>query len=202
MQVNKVDFPNVGYLIAEFSDEELEPIRQEARKFLRTGFENAGRFNQGLAGHLNNEYHLVESKSYIESLVRPLIDVYRETFPLHDTKRKEYTLENTWINFQKKHEFNPVHFHIGIFSFALWLRLPYDIQEEKSVFPHIVDTENITANFCFQYTDALGNIQRYPIPADRTYQNKLLFFPAEMRHFVNPFYTSDEYRISVSGNFV
>lgn len=202
MHVNNVDFPNIGFLIAEFTNEELEPIRKEARKLLGERFETAARFNQGLAGHLNNEYHLVDSKPYIEQLVKPLIGVYRETYPVYDTKDKEYVLENTWINFQNKHEFNPVHFHIGVFSFALWLKLPYEIEEEKSVFPHVLDSENITANFCFQYTDALGNIQRYPIPADRKYQNKLLFFPAVMRHFVNPFYTSDEYRISVSGNFI
>ena len=28
----------------------------------------------------------------------------------------------------------------------------------------------------------------------------MAFFPAKLNHTVNPFYTSDEYRISISGN--
>jgi len=48
----------------------------------------------------------------------------------------------------------------------------------------------------------LGNIRSHDLPVDKSYEKKLLLFPATMRHSVYPFYTSDDYRISVSGNFL
>lgn len=200
MEVSSQTFSNLGFLSATLTDDDVKPIVEEVNE-LQKNFETATRFNQGLAGHLNNEYHLFECKPYIEKLFRPLVYEYKNRFPPFDCKDGEYFLDNVWVNFQTKHEFNPVHHHLGVFSFALWLKVPYYIKEENKIFPHIKEHENITANFCFQYTDVLGEIQRHPIPADKTYENKLIFFPAKMRHFVNPFYTSDEYRISVSGNF-
>jgi hypothetical protein len=200
MEISSQHFSNLGFLSVELTDNDVKPIVEETIEIYKN-FQKATRFNQGLAGHLNNEYHLFKCKSYIEKLLLPLVYEYKNTFSGYECKNEGYFLENTWVNFQKKHEFNPVHHHLGIFSFALWLRIPYYIEDEYKTFPNINPGENITANFCFQYIDALGEIQRCPIPADKTYENKLLFFPAKMRHFVNPFYTSDEYRISVSGNF-
>lgn len=201
MEVSEQNFTNLGFLFVSLTDEDVKPIIEEVNE-LQKNFEAATRFNQGLAGHLNNEYHLFECKSYIENLLLPLVNEYKNRFPHFYCKSGPYFLDNVWVNYQKKHEFNPVHYHYGIFSFALWLKMPYYVEDEYNTFPHIIAGENITASFCFQYTDALGEIQRYPIPADKTCENKLVFFPAKMRHFVNPFYSSDEYRISVSGNFI
>jgi len=200
MEVSSQHFNNLGFLSVDLSEDDVRPIVEEVKEIYKN-FEKSTRFNQGLAGHLNNEYYLFKCKEHIEKLLLPLVYEYKNTFPHLECKNEGYFLENVWVNYQKKHEFNPVHHHFGVFSFALWLRVPYYIQEEYKIFPHINPGENITANFCFQYTDALGEIQRHPVAADKTYENKLLFFPAKMRHFVNPFYTSDEYRISVSGNF-
>jgi hypothetical protein len=200
MEISEINFSNLGFLRVTLSDEDVRPIVNEVNE-LKKNFDGAVRFNQGLAGHLNNEYHLFKCKPDLQNLLLPLVYEYKKTFPHFDCKEEGYFLENTWVNFQKKHEFNPVHHHLGIFSFAMWLKIPYFIEDEYKTFPHIKVEENITANFCFQYTDALGEIQRYPIPADKTWENNLVFFPAKMKHFVNPFYTSDEYRISISGNF-
>ena len=200
MEISSQNFSNLGFLFVNLNDDDVKPISEEVDE-LQKNFEVATRFNQGLAGHINNEYQLFACKSYIEKLFRPLIYEYKNIFPHFACKDGEYFLDNIWVNFQKKHEFNPVHYHSGIFSFALWIKIPYNIQDENKIFPYMTDRENITANFCFEYIDALGEISRHPVPADKTYENKLLFFPSKIRHFVNPFYSSDEYRISVSGNF-
>ena len=39
------------------------------------------------------------------------------------------------------------------------------------------------------------------IELDRNSAGKMVIFPATLKHSVYPFYTSDDYRISVSGNF-
>jgi len=38
------------------------------------------------------------------------------------------------------------------------------------------------------------------LDVDKSFENKLLMFPASYNHQVYPFYTSDEERITVSGN--
>ena len=35
---------------------------------------------------------------------------------------------------------------------------------------------------------------------DKSFEGKMLMFPSKQMHAVNPFYTSDGYRITVSGN--
>lgn len=59
---------------------------------------------------------------------------------------------------------------------------------------------NCPAHFQFTYTDTLGQINQELIPVDKTYDGVLCIFPSKLNHQVYPFYTSDEYRISVSGN--
>ena len=43
-------------------------------------------------------------------------------------------------------------------------------------------------------------VESHIITLDHTYEGTILIFPAWLQHMVTPFYTSDDYRISVSGN--
>ena len=56
------------------------------------------------------------------------------------------------------------------------------------------------SDFDFHYIDVLGSHRTaaYAMNPDR--KGTILFFPAEMRHQVYPFYEDDGTRISISGN--
>jgi hypothetical protein len=54
--------------------------------------------------------------------------------------------------------------------------------------------------FQFHYTDILGNITGAVLPIDKKWEGQMLLFPALLNHSVFPFYSSNDYRISVSGN--
>ena len=200
MQIEKVDFPNVGFLKCKVDDLDLLPLNNEISE-IYSDFSKGDSFATGLAGHLKQQYRLYKSKEHLQNLILPTVYKFKETFPNHDYRGETYKLENSWVNFQHKWEFNPPHFHLGEFSFALWVRIPYDIEEERKVFPEIKKEENLVGSFSFQYIDTLGLIQRYRIECSKEHENTLLVFPAKMFHFVSPFYTTDEYRITVSGNF-
>jgi hypothetical protein len=203
---NIVNFKNFGFLQVRFTDKQLKPIIDEIQK-IQSNFSLAIETNEKLAGHINHEYDLIDSLPYIESLFSPLIREYESIYDYG----KEFTmlsddvpiyLESAWVNFQKKHEFNPPHNHSGIYSFALWIKIPYSYENEKEMFPKLSDTTtNVTGSFSFQYVNVLGNVSSYTINLDKTSENYAVFFPAKMIHGVHPFYTSDDYRISVSGNF-
>jgi hypothetical protein len=206
VKYNIVNFRNVGFLNAQFTDEQLKPIKDEIQK-IQSNFSLATEANSILAGHIKHEYHLTDSLSHLEQLFSPLIHAYDSTFDYNKefnilSKNVPIYLDSAWVNFQQKHEFNPPHNHSGIYSFALWIKIPYSYKNEKAMFPKLGhNTINSTGSFNFQYVNALGKISTYTITLDTTSENCAVFFPAEMVHDVNPFYTSDDYRISVSGNF-
>ena len=111
-----------------------------------------------------------------------------------------WKLKDCWVNFQKKHEFNPIHNHTGVFSFVYWVKIPYDIEEELQL--EFVKNSNTPAAsvFSFIYTDILGRCKQRNLNLTEMDQGTLVFFPAKLVHQVYPFFTSDDYRISISGN--
>jgi hypothetical protein len=109
-------------------------------------------------------------------------------------------LFNTWVNFQKKHEFNPIHTHDGIFSFVIWHKVPFKKEDEYARFPNMKEDQIKAGHFAFIVSGQLGNIIQHDMCIDKTWEGKMAFFPANLNHIVYPFYTSDEYRISISGN--
>lgn len=196
-------FPNYGYVIAKFTDIELKPVWDEVNSILED-FNSGSSRNYDLAGHLKKQYSLSKCKPHIEQLMLPYVRVYEDQFNYIKSlkfmnKDLPLALDEPWVNFQQKCEFNPPHDHSGVYSYALWLKIPYSIQDEKNVFPA---TRNSSAGcFNFHYTSSLGTSGVETIPADKEYENFAVIFPSCMMHSVNPFYTSDDYRISVSGNF-
>ena len=102
----------------------------------------------------------------------------------------------------KKTEFNPVHHHAGLFSFVIWHKIPYDIKTEILNSPSKrFDGSNTTGSFEF-IVPAFNKpgMETCLIMADKKYEGAIIVFPSYINHVVWPFYTSDEYRISLSGN--
>lgn len=110
------------------------------------------------------------------------------------------TVSSLWVNFQRKYEFNPIHEHDGIYSFVIWMDIPYDHEEECSL-PWVKGSkmEQVVGGFNFIYHDG-NRIGCHVIPGDRSLNGTMLLFPSFLQHEVYPFYTSDEYRVSISGN--
>ena len=199
--------PNVGILNAKFTDDELKPMLDEINDIKTKNF-SAKKFNSKLAGNLEKGFELIECHSYINLLLLPLTKTYDKQFKIADEiggpifkKPIPVTLKHLWVNFQKKNDFNPIHRHGGVFSFVIWIDIPYAIDDEKSQPTSKESTSNIPGHFQFVYTNILGETSSYNIPADYTFKNQMVMFPAKLSHSVYPFRTSDEYRISVSGNF-
>ena len=104
-----------------------------------------------------------------------------------------------WANFQKKHEFNPLHDHHGMFSFVIWMDIPYSWEDEKKNSFVRGTMEDVVGNFTTVYSD--GDEIRYQSWKMSPEMNgTMLVFPANMKHQVYPFYTTDKERISISGN--
>ena len=199
-------FNNIGYIIVDINEQDLNPIKNEIKN-IQQDYSKAESFNSNLAGNIEKEYVIKNSFNVINNIVSPYIKLYIDHFKYMPssfslTKDVPIALDKPWVNFMEKYEFNPPHIHSGLFSFVMWIDIPYDIKDEMKRNASKNSASNTPGHFGFIQANALGELRASYIPVDKTYNNKMAIFPASMMHFVNPFYTSDEYRISVAGNYL
>jgi len=203
------DLPNIGVIEVKVPDDIMAVLTTSIKKMMAENFTSAVGYQQNLVGHLEKEFLLDQAcRDALEPMVIEVGNMYEERWNYASqvdtggftTATPGLALQNLWVNFQKKHEFNPTHTHTGIYSFVVWMRIPYRLTDEESYFPAIKDTAQKTSKFTFHYSNILGMNSAFSLPVDQDWEGKMLFFPAALTHGVYPFYTSDEYRISVAGN--
>ncbi len=168
--------------------------------------------NHKLIGHIKEEYKLEWDKNFEDFILgdcldHPQMQSHTKGITVLNTSKPFY-IESLWVNYQKKYEFNPPHNHSGIYSFVIFVDIPFDLEKEYEYFGevggyrHNVPKRNsiYTSNFAFINTDYSGDIRCDSLNVDKSYEGKIIMFPAKQLHQVFPFYTSDGYRITVSGN--
>ena len=195
-------FANIGYVIADVDSNVLDILRQKSNS-LKQNFTSGTDYNKNLAGNIENEFDLSDIKAQCEPFILNACKFYKDNYPAYNpqlVRQSQIILKDFWINFQKKYEFNPVHNHKRRFSFVIWLDIPYNINDELATGPGKQSNNNLAGHFEFAFRNTLGEHTTVPIPVDKTFNGKICIFPSAMPHTVYPFYTSDDYRITVSGN--
>jgi len=200
MKIEPVYFKDLVYVKSKVSSSTLKELKQEAKFIL----ENSNQFkkhNNRLAGNLEKEY--IPHKS--QEILRPYLISFANEFHKHSTENEHYPqwdIKDLWINFQKKHEHNPLHNHSGVLSFVIWIQIPYSLKDEL-LHPNCINS-NAPSNslFEFVFTNFLGKVSTSDIHLDKSWEGTIIMFPSSLNHMVYPFYTSDEYRISISGNLM
>jgi hypothetical protein len=206
ISVKHGNFNNLGYILVDIPNE-LKQILLEESDEIQENFTKAIPRQSDLAGHMAHEYTLVKCQPMLENFVIQLTINYDQDYHNLDlidycTDSVPLIMKNPWINYQSKYEFNPVHNHKGVMSFVAWLKIPYDLETEFEQGPGKLRGKGrqLNSTFTFLYVGASGQIATHTINVDKSYEGKMILFPAKLMHCVYPFYTSDDYRISVSGN--
>lgn len=206
LNINMISFGHDGIMIADLKDTDIDVVTKEVYS-IKENFDGYNKATNFLAGNIEKEYKLSkDSIQCLDKILRPLIDEYNKKFTcVRDIMFLDadlpMSLLYTWVNFQKKHEFNPIHRHGGVFSFILWIDVPFSFEDEIKN-PSIVDSNTKCPGVVeWLYTGTMGRVEGYKLAVDKTYNYKIALFPSAMLHLVYPFYTSDDYRISVSGNY-
>lgn len=200
--MSTIHFKNIGFYQTKLNDEDLKFIKQEISD-IQAKFNTPlpVTMNEDLAGNIAREYELSqECRSHINLILQDHLNSYLDSIP-NLPKGQKFSLTSAWVNFQRKHEFNPVHDHHGLYSFVIWIKIPYSMENEKKNNSVKYSNMPVAGAFSFLYNNSLGFISSHTILADVEYESTVLIFPASLKHCVYPFYTSDDYRISVSGNF-
>jgi|TARA_B100000085_G_scaffold253295_1_gene251657 hypothetical protein len=191
---------NLGWLEKKLSEEEVNHLWD----CVNTRQENSAK--HALAGVIDNSNYFEDKNNWFwENTIHHLCRDYHKYFynlgrnvPVKGSH--PYYLEKMWVNYQKQNEFNPSHDHTGIYSFVVWLKIPYHHeQQNKNPISKNANSDNI-GTFSFEFTNILGEIQTHDYHLNPENEGTLLFFPSKLRHQVYPFYNCDEDRISISGN--
>lgn len=190
-----------GYLECKVPDQ----VRQELTQTLDNLDSEIDPFCLTLVGHNERECQLPITPN-LKYLTESLAEEYGKVFNVNpfkvfvnDNEDHEFNLSSVWVNFSKKHDFNPIHKHSGVYSFVIWVKIPYDLDEEMQVYSGKVDG-GVNSLFEFTTIEPFGALQSQTVPVDKSYEWRMIFFPAQMMHQVYPFYSSDDFRVSISGN--
>lgn len=202
------------YIRTKLPEDILKKINEDI-DFILENKSNLKKWNHYLAGNIEEEYklstkssHLIEdfsikvAKSYFRVVEDEQLNPTKKFD--HDNnffeKKVNYELESLWINLQKKYEFNPRHSHAGDYSFVIWMRIPYDLVDELTHKNCRDANESLNSLFEFHFISPDGEMEVLPLFIDKTWEGTIVMFPSWLNHCVYPFYTSDDYRISISGN--
>ena len=176
---------------------------------LKEGKEKGDTHKNKLAGNISNSFSIDDKQNYFfKNVLKHHIKGYADEYGMHpfvsqtNDEKVNFNLMNFWANYQYKHEFNPSHRHSGVYSFVIWLKIPYHWEEQNKL-PHLNGIKEIDKKpglFEFEYINILGHIKTFSYLLTPDYEGTMLFFPAALRHCVYPFYNTDEPRISISGN--
>lgn len=198
-------FPNnPGYLLTQLTEQQLAPIWQEVNQYPESGSDPALHYSGGA-----KDFYLTDSHSYIQQLVAPLVNEYIQGFD-YGTQLdrmdvgRPLELSRAWVTFHKQGDFNPLHCHKGQLSFVIWLRIPYTFQQEQSTTTRSQldqGSKHLNGDFQFQWVDTTGHLRSHSLAADQQREGSICLFASDLHHQVFPYYSTDQTRISVSGNW-
>ena len=141
---------------------------------------------------------LTEDLSYkYDEMFKGGDNLFTEYFYHGDHDKIVYDTKAMWVNHSYKYDFNPVHRHEGMFAFVIWVKIPYDIEEELK---RHQGNGRQTSCFSFNYTNACGRLTTETLEIDKSFEWDIILFDAFLPHSVLPFYTSDDVRISIAGD--
>lgn len=200
-----------GYMLFRLPLDIMESLKNEV-EIAKQNSINQSSYQNELAAQVNKSHTFIHPKN-LDDFILKGINVFDQTSGYISRKRTLFNnrgkfpklntqSESSWIIFQKKYEYNPPHTHFGILSWIIWYDIPYLIEDEKKYGPgkyktNTKSTDNGNFNFLIPNRDSIEII---PLPVDKRWNGTLCLFPSNLHHSVNPFYTSDDYRIVISGN--
>jgi len=199
--IRKITFPQINTLMLDIPEDIFKKLNEDADI---KNFQDATNYGSSLVGHINHQY-LFENSTYLTDFILDISKLYYPTLissgyvqQIH-TRNSQLKCGIPWINFQAPTEYNPLHNHSGLMSWVIWLKIPFEREKEQEIFPNSRYGRVVNGSFQFAYSSAKG-VELYNIDLDKSYEGKMLMFPSAMHHQVYPFYSTDEYRISLSGN--
>lgn len=188
-----------GAVVANIPPTVLEQLNSQVGFILRNK-KLAGKvasYTHPVGGQISQQINFVTQSSFNDFLKELLIS-YQHYYKLEQLPNIKNHI--SWLNLQKKFEYNPNHNHNGDISYVVWLKVPYSLKNEDVVENTINSSIKANGRFSFSFVKKNLEVGFKMLDVDNEYEGKIMMFPSSLVHCVYPFYTSDDYRISLSGN--
>ena len=204
MKVQIVDLPNPGILQIKLDDDQVENLWRLAREYAPEDSKWDG--NELLDIPLEQkQYAMRDDGSFTQSVLMPLISEYFEKFCstgvmpfIHRTTHyHDLALNRFWVRASEVNDYQTLHSHQGVFSFVVWMRIPFDGNVERNIQGGFRPQ---AGDFSMTYTDICGTIERKDWVLTPEFEGTMLLFPSSLNHVVYPHQTGDGYRISIAGD--
>jgi hypothetical protein len=184
-------------LLADVPESVLVHLKDQISKIKSNKFASKiGTMSHHLAGHLESQVKFPPKEEFDNFI----FDFAREYVGLQGKTINSFNQHIAWLNFQKKHEYNPNHIHNGNLSYVIWIQVPFLLSDEDRVYNSVRSMDPANGRFEFTYLNKDLNLEPHRLGVDKSYEGKIVLFDSMLRHCVHPFYTSDDYRISIAGN--
>ena len=189
----------------KLSPDELAPVQAEVDSITANNYADYTSASSQLVGDIEHQYFLKDCVGLLDATVTREINLWEaQANFLHtqnyNTGKHAIQSLGAWVNFQHKGENNPLHSHGGILSWVLWLKIPYTTEQEAA-YARGSKAQPFAGMFGMTYTNVLGNIELAGWQLSKEMEGTLLLFPSKLKHCVYPYYSTDDVRISLSGNY-
>ncbi len=195
--MQSVQFPNLGYVRSTVEPGQITQLLH----WVDSIDEDTAKMDHSHVGVVEREYEITDqsAKEELSNILGPMVQQYCTDMHF-SVEQRPMGLTTAWCNLQQSGEYFAAHTHNGVFSFALWLEVPFTQADERAWREARGKSGRETASFQFHYTDALGRITPNVLEVDRSWEREIVVFPGEMMHSVTPYYSTDARRVVVSGN--
>ena len=145
-----------------------------------------------LAGNISKSELIVDKDNWFyEITIKKLTEImfYRDWdnyYKYHIEKEEplpEFEMDRFWVNYQKQHEFNPLHNHSGLYSFVIFVKIPTHWEEQHALPISANSGSPSASDFAFVWSnkgnEMCENTNFQLSPED---EGRMLFFPAWLKH--------------------
>ena len=146
---------------------------------------------------LFREYIICLSEAFArECSTAPVFHQIRQNTP----PNTPFKLADLWRNEMYANAYQPLHQHTGLFSFIVYMDVPYTHADQIKLEPNVLP-EHVKNGFT-EFSDPFSMFNKL-INVEKGIEGQVILFPAWVNHVVYPFKGfSGIPRVSISGNIV
>ena len=203
MELRNLTLPNWGIYQIDLDQPEIDHLYKIIANYSPKGYKFEG--NKIISIDPDVKTHawglFDDGNVFQEKVLNQAVTKYFQEYGIpwwpNGTHSHVFTFQRFWCNVTTTGQYQAAHNHDSVLSFVIWLNIPHDTDEEKL----IMDGMHPEAgDFLFMYTDMLGKIRRKNIHLNKSYSGTMMLFPSEIHHAVYPHFSTNEPRISLSGD--
>tara|TARA_B100001250_G_scaffold243022_1_gene208909 strand:+ start:4132 stop:4911 length:780 start_codon:yes stop_codon:yes gene_type:complete len=199
--MRSIDLPNLGLIEYTLTEEQLNHVYSLIKKTSPDGYEwEANEITK--INELRQQWGLLDEKNKFQNeILQPMVDTYLVKYGLpflkNTTHQHGFTFQRWWANVTTTGQYQALHNHDSVFSFVLWVNIPYHTDDERAIKGQMRPE---TGDFMLLYQDILGRQRKRGIHLTPNDNGKIVLFPSQLMHAVYPHFTTDKPRISVAGD--